>query len=90
MTDARPSRLRCDVGALPPDAGTVDMLARLELVANRLGRDVVLFGASNELLELLELFGLVDVLRVEMGGQPEQREERLGVEEEREADDAPL
>ena len=78
------------MGALPADAATLDMMARLQLIARRLGQDVVLIGASNELLELLELFGLVGVLRVEVGGQSEEREQRLGVEEEREADDAPL
>jgi ABC-type transporter Mla MlaB component len=90
MAAARPSRVRCDVGALPADAATLDMMARLQLIARRLGQDVVLIGASNELLELLELFGLVGVLRVEVGGQTEEREERLAVEEEGEAGDAPL
>jgi hypothetical protein len=90
MAAPRPSTLICEVGALAPDAVTIDAMARLQLVARRLGQEVVLRGASGELLELLELFGLSDVLRVEAGGQPEEREERVGVEEEREAHDPSL
>jgi len=40
--------------------------------------------------ELVAFAGLADVLRLEAGGQPEEREERLGVEEERELDDPAL
>ena len=90
MAAPRPSTLICEVGSLAPDAVTIDAMARLQLVARRLGQQVVLRGASSELLELLELFGLSDVLRVEAGGQPEEREERVGVEEEREAHDPSL
>jgi hypothetical protein len=90
MAAARPSTLVCEVGTLAPDAVTIDAMARLQLVARRLGQEVVLRGASSELIELLELFGLSDVLRVEAGGQLEEREERVGVEEEREADDPAL
>ena len=43
-----------------------------------------------ELSELLDLFGLTDVLRVEPGRQPEQREEPLGVEERVEMGDPPV
>jgi hypothetical protein len=89
MAEPRPSTLACDVRALAPDALTIDALARLQLAARRVGREVVLHGASLELLELLELFGLTGVLRVEACGQPEQREQRVGVEEERELDDLP-
>ena len=42
-----------------------------------------------ELQELLGLCGLGGVLGVEVGRQPEQREERVGVEEERQLDDPP-
>ena len=52
-----------DVGLLTsPDAATVDALARVLLTARRLGRTVRLRHASPRLLELLELFGLDDVL----------------------------
>ena len=65
------------------DLGTVDSLARLRLAGKRLGFEVRLVGPTEELLELLELVGLVEVL-----WQPEEREEPLGVEEERELGDA--
>ena len=65
------------------DIGSVDTLARMQLAAKRLGFRLRL-SASEEMLELLELCGLVEVL-----GQIEEREEPLGVEEERELGDAP-
>jgi anti-anti-sigma regulatory factor len=53
----------CDLGALDdPDADTVDALARLQLTARRLGRQIRLRHASRELKELLVLMGLCDVL----------------------------
>jgi hypothetical protein len=66
------------------DLGTVDALARLRLAGKRLGFEVRLASPSEELLELLELAGLVEVL-----WQPEEREEPFGVEEERELGDPP-
>ena len=87
MTAPRPSTIVCDVGALAPDAVTVDALARLQLTARRLGMEMRLRHASSELQDLLAFVGLRTVLRVEAGGQAEQREQRLGVEEERELDD---
>lgn len=65
------------------DLGTVDALARIRLAGRRLGFEVRL-TPTEELLELLELCGLVEVL-----WQPEQREEPLGVEEEGELGDPP-
>ena len=62
------------------DLRTVDFLARLRL---RTGARVV--RAPRELWELLDLCGLSEAL-----GQPEEREERLGVEEERQLDDPPV
>ena len=83
--------LVCDVAALThPDAGTVEALARLQLTARRLGRRVRLRDPSRELRELLDLFGLADVLRVEPGRQPEEREQPLGVEERVEMGDPPV
>jgi hypothetical protein len=64
------------------DLGTVDALARLRLAGKRLGFEVRP-SPTEELLELLELLGLVEVL-----WQAEEREEPLGVEEERELGDA--
>jgi hypothetical protein len=78
-----------DVSLLKADVATIDALARAQLAARRLGRQVRLRGASRELLELLALCGLEALLPVEMGRQAEQREQRLGVEEERELDDRP-
>ncbi len=68
------------------DIGIVDALARLQLTASRCGYRVDVVSAPSEVLELIELAGLTEVLRVEPGREPEQREERLGVEEERELD----
>ena len=87
MTAPRASTIVCDVGALAADAVAVDALARLQLTARRLGLEIRLRDASIELQELLAFVGLRDVLRVEAGGQAEQREQRVGVEEERELDD---
>jgi hypothetical protein len=87
MAGRRPSTIVCDVGALAPDAATVDVLARVQLAACRLGREVRLRNASGELRDLIAFVGLRDVLRVEPGWEPEEREQRLRVEEERELDD---
>jgi hypothetical protein len=90
MTAQRPLRpIVCDVSALAPDAASVDALARLELHARRHGYELRFCEVSGELRELLGLFGLADVLRFEMVRQPEEREEGLGVEEERQLGDEP-
>jgi len=87
----------CDVGALAePDAVTIDALARLQLTARRLGYRVELHRACGELEQLLVLTGLSVVLSlggsrvasgVEAGGEPEHREQALGVQEEADPDD---
>jgi anti-anti-sigma regulatory factor len=87
MGEPHPRTVLVDVGALAPDGATVDAVARLHLEARRIGEEVVLCGASSDLRALLDLCGLTEVLRVEVGGEPEEREERVGVEEERELDD---
>ena len=76
-----------DVSALAPDAVTVDSLARLQLVAQRLGRRVQLREVSDDLRKLIAFVGLAAVLGIEPGRQPEEREECLGAEEERELGD---
>jgi hypothetical protein len=86
MPAARPRTIICDVGTVVPDVHAIDALARLQLAALRLGMEVRLRHASRELQELVAFAGLRDVLRVEAGGQAEQGEERVGVEEERELD----
>jgi hypothetical protein len=65
------------------DLGTVDALARLRLAGNRLGFEVRI-TPTEELVELLELAGLLEVL-----WEPEEREEPLGVEEEGQLGNAP-
>jgi hypothetical protein len=75
-----------DAARLPPDAETIDKLAKLQVAAHRLGVELLLRNASNPLCELISFVGLADVLRVEMKRETEQREQRGGVEEERELD----
>jgi ABC-type transporter Mla MlaB component len=90
MTAQRPDRpIICDVSALAPDAGAIDGLARLQLLARRHGAEIRLCKVPRELQELLDLCGLGDVLGVEVVRQTEEREERLGVEEERQLGDPP-
>jgi len=79
MTGPRPSTLVCDVGSVAPDATTVDALARLQLTTGDAGLSsgcVMLRRVDG----VARVHGLAEVLRVEPGGQPEQREQRLGVE----------
>jgi len=54
--------IACDVRGVPPDAVTVDALARLQLAAQRSGCRVHLRNASRDLLELVAFMGLADVL----------------------------
>ena len=67
---------------------TVEALARLQLAARRMGLDLRLNVVSRELRDLIQLAGLTQVLGVEPRGQPEEREERVGVKEEGELGDA--
>ncbi|OLT19152.1 hypothetical protein BJF79_02485 [Actinomadura sp. CNU-125] len=56
----------CDLGALhDPDINTLEVLARLQLAARRLGGSVVLRAPGTALRELLVLTGLDGVLPVE-------------------------
>jgi hypothetical protein len=71
-----------------PGLEIVDALARLQLAARREGYRIEVTRAPAELVELVELAGLCEALGVEPRRQPEEREERVGVEEERELDDA--
>jgi nitroreductase len=88
---AVPSRSRtivCDLGGpVDADAATIDILARLQLAARRLGLELRLRHASRELRELLAFAGLGEVLCLEPVGEAEEREELLCAEEERELDD---
>ena len=69
------------------DLAIVHALARLQLVARRSGYEIAVTNVPGDLLELIDLAGLRDVLGVEPLRQAEQREERFGVEEEREFPD---
>jgi ABC-type transporter Mla MlaB component len=83
----------CDVGAMNPDAVTVEALARLQLTARRLGRRVRFGDAPPELQRLVGLMGLDEVLPcgrasgLEPQGQAEEREQARGVQEERDPGD---
>ena len=89
MGASSPSPILRDVGDVTAAAVEVDCLARMQLCARRGGCEVRFRNASHELRELIEFMGLVEVLRVEPVGQPEEREQRLGLEEEGELDDLP-
>jgi hypothetical protein len=67
---------------------TVDALLRQYLVARRTGGELRLRCTPRELRELIELAGLTAVLGFEPQREPEEREERPGVEEEGELGDA--
>ena len=51
-----------DVADVRADVGIVDVLARLQLVARRDGRRLVLHNASLELIDLVAFMGLADAL----------------------------
>lgn len=76
-----------DVSRLAADLAAVELLAREQLAARRRGCCLLLRDASPELVELLDLCGLGYALGAR--GQPEEREEAVGVEEVVEADDLP-
>jgi hypothetical protein len=79
----------CDAEGLAPDLAALDALARVQLAARRAGCELRVSHASLELRRLARLAGLDAVLGVEVERQPEEREERGGVEEERELGDPP-
>jgi len=67
----------------------VDALARVQLAAKRSGARIAVVEATDDLRELIDLCGLTSALCVEPRREPEQREERRGVEEERELGEPP-
>jgi STAS domain-containing protein len=83
--------ITCDVSALAAEVAAVEALARLALVARRLGCPLKVRRASPELRDLVEFCGLSAALGV--GGrdrrQPEQREQAVDVEERVDPDDPP-
>jgi hypothetical protein len=81
----------CDVGHLAyADLSTVSALARASLNTRRQGERLSVVNASRELHQLIVFAGLDGVLLGRCERQPEEREEPLGVEERREADDLPV
>jgi hypothetical protein len=77
----------CDVHAAGPDLATIDALARLHLAARGLGCELRVENVTDELRELIVFVGLEGVLGLEPGREPEEREQRLRVEEEGEFGD---
>jgi hypothetical protein len=71
-----------------PGLAAVDALARLALLARRLGCPLTV-RVSPELRELVAFCGLSDPLGVERRRKTEEREETLDVEERVEPGDAP-
>ncbi|GAA4696916.1 hypothetical protein Prum_063330 [Phytohabitans rumicis] len=74
----------CDVAAITaPDASTLEVLARLQLMARRHGCGIRLYGAGGRLRALLAITGLSEVLPLALDGewQAEEREEPVDVEE---------
>jgi hypothetical protein len=54
LRDSSAELIVCDMGAIdPPDAETVEAMARLQLTALRMGRRVRFLDASGELKELI-------------------------------------
>jgi hypothetical protein len=74
---------------LTPDCATIDRIARLQLEVRRCGLELKLRNANPPLLELVDLAGLMGVLRVEPGRKSEEREHPCCIEEERQVDDPP-
>jgi hypothetical protein len=74
---------------LDPSVAAVDHVARLRLCMRRGGYRLCLANVSEELRRMIELAGLAECLGVEVQGQPEQREQLGGVEEEGDVADPP-
>ena len=72
------------------DLRTVESLARLQLAARRSGLELRLTRVPEELRELITFVGLEEALGLEPRREAEEREERVGVEEERQLDDPPV
>lgn len=63
LRDSPAATVVCDVGEIShPNAATIEVLARLQLTARRLGGGIRLHNANQRLCELLVLTGLDAVL----------------------------
>ena len=82
----------CDVrGITSPDASTIDVLARLQLTARRLGCGIRLYGVRPRLRDLLLLTGLSEALPLlpapgsvevlEAGREAEQGKDPIHIQE---------
>ena len=69
---------------------TLDMLARVRLAAKRAGCRAAVAAAPPDVVELAELAGLAEVLGLDARGQPEEWEQRLRLQEERDLADPPF
>jgi STAS domain len=88
MAVPAPRPILCDLSALgEADMQVIDLLARLELAARRHGRTLRLRNASPGLTGLIAFLGLDSTLRLEAWRETEEREDPVGVEEERQLDD---
>ena len=65
----------------------LDVLARLQVVARRYGYELRVVETGEEVRCVIELAGLSAVLALVPKREPEEREQRLDVEEERELGD---
>jgi hypothetical protein len=92
-------RIVCRLSATtPPTLATLDLLARLALEARRSGARLEVLGAPAAVRRLVAAAGLRGAVScrpcegsgVEARWQPEEREEALGVEEERDPADLPV
>lgn len=63
--DAHADLIVCDLGQSGANAGTVDVVARLKVLAGSEGRHVRFVHASPELGDLLRFIGLEDVVTLE-------------------------
>ena len=88
MRESLDQSLECDAAAVShPDLRTIEAIARVGLIARRLGTGIRLRGASVELLDLLAFCGLPVELVSEGEREAEEREEARRVEEERDPGD---
>ena len=79
--------ISCDVSSIDADEIALDALARLQLMARRMGVSIELRNARPQLVDLLTFLGLAGLLAVEAHRQAEQREE-VGIDEEVDPGDA--
>ena len=89
MAAPAPRPIPCDLSALRgADAQVIDLLGRLELAARRHGQTLRLRNASPALMGLIAFLGLDSTLRLEAEREAKEREDPVGVEEERQLDDS--